>query len=59
MDAEAEKKLIKAAARGSADAFEHLVRENERMVYALSLRILGNEQDAQDAVQEVFLKAWR
>ena len=59
MDAEAERKLIKAAARGSADAFESLVRENERMVYALSLRILGNEQDAQDAVQEVFLKAWR
>ena len=59
MDAQLEKKLIKSAARGDADAFEKLVLENERMIYALSLRMLGNEQDAQDAVQEVFLKAWR
>lgn len=39
--------------------FEALVRDHEKIVYTLALRTLGNKQDAMDATQEAFLRAWR
>lgn len=53
-----ENSLIKKAQSGDCDAFEKLVYEHEKLVYNLALRLLGNEQDAQDAFQEAFIKAW-
>lgn len=53
-----EHSLIKKAQSGDCDAFEKLVYEHEKLVYNLALRLLGNEQDAQDAFQEAFIKAW-
>lgn len=58
MNAEDECAVIARAKQGDAAAFETLVTANERMVYGVALRLLGNEQDAQDAAQEVFLKAY-
>ena len=58
MDREREQLLLRKARSGDADAFEEIVRENEKTVYSLSLRHLGNPQDAEDAAQEVFLKAY-
>lgn len=40
------------------DAFETLVRQHEKFVYNIALKMLRNEQDAEDASQEVFLKAY-
>jgi RNA polymerase sigma-70 factor, ECF subfamily len=40
-----------------ADAFRGLVEEHSRMVFRLAYRMTGNEQDAEDVVQETFLKA--
>lgn len=40
----------------SSDAFERILIAHERMVLRVSLRMLGNVEDAQDAAQEVFLK---
>lgn len=40
-------------------AAERLLQVFGDRVYGLSLRILGNEQDAQEAVQETFLTVWR
>lgn len=44
--------------RGDPAAFEELVREFEPKVRRTALRMLGEEQLAWDAAQEVFLKVW-
>lgn len=59
MTREEELRLIRAVKRGSAEAFEQLYTENQSRVYALALRMCGNEQDALDVSQEAFLKAYR
>lgn len=51
--------LARAAARGDEEAFARLVTLHEKRVYALTLRITGNQEDALDAAQEAFLSAWR
>jgi RNA polymerase sigma-70 factor (ECF subfamily) len=40
-------------------AFEELVAEFERPVFALCLRLLGDAEEARDAAQETFLKVYR
>jgi len=44
---------------GEDDAFEQLVRQWESRIYNLAWRFLGNREDAQDAVQDTFLAAYR
>jgi RNA polymerase sigma factor (sigma-70 family) len=44
---------------GNREAFSWLVDEYRDMVYTLCLRMLGNEEDARDTAQEVFIKAFR
>ena len=56
---EAEDTLISAARRGDQDAFEVLVRRYEKRVYALTLRMCGNPDDAAEAAQEALLSAWQ
>ncbi|HEX5000610.1 MAG TPA: RNA polymerase sigma factor [Terriglobia bacterium] len=51
--------LAAKASRGDADAFCALIRSHHRSMYLLSLRFCGNHHDAEDLVQEVFLKAYR
>ena len=58
MTRDEEKILIRKAQRGDVSAFESLVTANEGFVYNLALRTLRNETDAEDAAQEVFIKAW-
>lgn len=58
MTRQEEQKLVERAARGDTAAFEEIVRANEKMVYNLALRSLGNREDAEDAAQEVFMKAY-
>lgn len=41
------------------DAFETLVREHERDIYQLARRMLGDTEEAMDASQEAFLRAFR
>lgn len=45
-----------AAQRGSASAFEALVRRFQGPLYNFSLRLLGREDDAADVVQETFVQ---
>lgn len=59
MTSEHEKRCIERTLNGDLKAFEELVRSYEKNVYQLALRILGNREDAEDAAQEVFLKAYR
>jgi len=58
MTREEELLLIRKVCSGDPSAFEPLVREHQRHVYALAFRVTGNEQDAQDVAQDAFLRAY-
>src|SRR5437660_1249526 len=45
--------------RGDRDAFRLLVDQHARALFRLAYRMTGNEIDAEDMVQETFLKAWK
>jgi RNA polymerase sigma-70 factor, ECF subfamily len=51
--------LVRRVQSGNGDAFEELVRRYERKVYNITYRLLGNEQDASEALQDTFLRAYR
>lgn len=51
--------LIADILTGNADAFERIVKEYEKGVYNLALRMSGNREDALDISQEAFLKVYR
>ncbi len=51
--------LISDALSGSARAWEVLVKRYETRVYNFSLRLMGNQTDAFDLMQEVFLGVFR
>src|SRR5579872_643994 len=50
---------IARARSGDGDAFRFLVERHSRNVFRLAFRMTGNEQDAEDVVQETFLRAYR
>jgi RNA polymerase sigma-70 factor, ECF subfamily len=52
-------RLIKSAADGDSAAFEQIMIHSQQRVMALTWRILGNEADARDASQEVFLRVYK
>ena len=54
-----EQASIQLAKEGDEQAFEALVTAYERKVYNYALRSTGNEQDAMDITQEVFLRVFR
>ena len=49
--------LVRRAKAGELGAFEALTTRYERRVYSLALRILRQEQDAEDVTQQAFLTA--
>jgi RNA polymerase sigma-70 factor, ECF subfamily len=51
--------LVRASLDGKAGAFDEIVVRHRRAVYQLCYRFLGNHEDASDAAQEVFLRAFR
>jgi RNA polymerase sigma-70 factor (ECF subfamily) len=51
--------LIRLIRGGAPDAFEELVRRTRRPAYRLARRITRNHEDADDVVQESFVKAYR
>jgi RNA polymerase sigma-70 factor, ECF subfamily len=59
MDATEAAAALHRARRGDADAFRALVDRHSRRVFQLAFRMTGNEQDAEDVVQESFLRAYR
>ena len=59
MDLYAERALLDRVINGDTEAFSPLVEEHQRMVYNLALRMLRDPQNAQDAAQDAFLKAFR
>lgn len=51
--------LVAQAKAGDKSAFEELVRRYRDRILALCLHLTGNEGDAEDITQEVFLRAYR
>jgi hypothetical protein len=56
--ADADSELVMKSRQGDAGAFEELVRQNQRMVHALTYRMTGSLADAEDLAQETFLRAY-
>ena len=54
-----ERDLVLAAQRGVREAFSELVRRHQRRAYAVARSIVINHEDAEDAVQEAFLHAFK
>jgi RNA polymerase sigma-70 factor, ECF subfamily len=56
---EDEAQAVARARDGDTEAFRFLVERHSRGVFRLAFRMTGNEHDAEDVVQETFLKAYR
>ncbi|MEO0004508.1 MAG: sigma-70 family RNA polymerase sigma factor [candidate division WOR-3 bacterium] len=54
-----DEELVRRVQNGNMEAFEELVRRYERKVYNIAYRLLGNEEDATEALQDTFLRAYR
>ena len=54
-----EKSLIRRAKNGDTGAFDQLVLQYQQRLYYVIIRIVLNHEDADDAVQDTFLKAYR
>jgi RNA polymerase sigma-70 factor (ECF subfamily) len=50
---------VALARTGDGDAFRLLVERHGRRVFRLAFRLTGNQQDAEDVVQDTFLRAYR
>lgn len=57
--AEAEDRLIGRCLDGDAAAFERLVERYHRALFRVAVRLLGDREDARDATQTAFLKAYQ
>jgi len=51
--------LVRRTLAGDSAAFGEIILRHERRVLTLAMRLLGSVEDAQDAAQEVFFRAFR
>lgn len=56
---ESDEALIAAFGQGDEAALEELVRRHLKAVYAYALRLSGTQAEAEDIVQDTFLKTWK
>jgi RNA polymerase sigma factor (sigma-70 family) len=54
----AEDRLLQQAIAGERRALEQVVHTYQAMAYTVALRVVGNQQDAEEVVQDAFLKAF-
>src|SRR6266705_205189 len=59
MDATEAAAVLDRSRQCDSDAFRALVEQHGRSVFRLAYRMTGTEQDAEDVVQESFLRAYR
>ena len=51
--------LVRLCQNGDVAAFEELFHRHQGRVYSVTRRMMNNEEDAEDLVQEIFLKAYQ
>lgn len=59
MPPEVERELLRKCRNGDARFFEPIVRAYENPAMRIALGLMGNHEDAQDAVQDAFVKTWQ
>ncbi len=52
-------RILRGLRAGIEEAYEELIERYEQQLYGMTYRLLGNQTDAADVVQEVFLKVFR
>jgi RNA polymerase sigma-70 factor (ECF subfamily) len=57
--AEADRDAVKRMARGDSDALADVYDRHARLLYSLALRIVRQQADAEDVLQDVFAQVWR
>src|SRR4030088_2285025 len=58
MDAN-EREVYRAAIHGDREAFEMIIRTQSRPLFAIAYGILQNREEAEDALQDALVKAWK
>jgi RNA polymerase sigma-70 factor (ECF subfamily) len=56
---EEDARILRGLRSGIEGAYEELIERYEQQVFGMVFRLLGNQSDASDVVQEVFLKVFR
>jgi RNA polymerase sigma-70 factor, ECF subfamily len=51
--------IYRAAIQGDREAFEMVIRSASRNLFAIAYGILQNREEAEDVVQDTFVKAWK
>lgn len=59
LDEADDRALVEAFVGGRRDAFDVIVLRHQRQVYRVCYRFAGNQEDAADLVQDVFIRAFR
>lgn len=54
-----ESDIIKQCRDGNKEAFRWLVQQHQRLVFSLALKMLADEEEAKDVVQETFIRVWQ
>src|SRR5229473_614322 len=54
-----EREVYRAAIQGDREAFEMIIRTQSRALFAIAYGILQNREEAEDAVQDALVKAWK
>lgn len=56
---QSEKDILIKCQQGDKEAFRQVVRQYQRMIFSLALKMLCNEEEAKDVVQDTFVKVWQ
>jgi RNA polymerase sigma-70 factor (ECF subfamily) len=51
--------IYRAAIQGDRDAFEMIIRSSSRNLFAIAYGVLQSREEAEDVVQDTFVKAWK
>ena len=54
-----ESDIIQQCRDGNKEAFRWLVQQHQRLVFSLALKMLADEEEAKDVVQETFIRVWQ